>query len=70
MLVLRHNMSDPLNINVQSSTGSKYPLQIPGTATIAELKKLLAEKAEVVRVECRAPAHTLYAGCDTDPTHI
>merc|ERR1712159_727741 len=40
-------MSDPLNINVQSSTGDKYPLQIAGTATIAELKKQLAEKAQV-----------------------
>lgn len=45
-------MSDPLNINVQSSTGDKYPLQIAGTATIAELKKQLAEKAQVVRALC------------------
>ena len=36
------------NISVQSSTGSKFPMEVTGEMTVGDLKAALAIKAEVV----------------------
>ena len=46
-----------LSINVQSSTGKKYPMQIAESATILDMKRELGGQAEVVRTKTFAIAN-------------